>query len=313
MSIRKCIGLFPIVSLLSGCANHPPFGLPLVAEDADRIKTIEVVTWTYPEPLRISRTRYDYGNTAALRTMGSLGNLAAIAMESSANSVYIRSENEAREATKPLLAQVEGMDFREVLRFRLGSSLKKNGRFQITKITENNGKRTEFGSKEYAKNSDADAILFVDAHMEINAADLWFHDQIYYRITSRSGETLVNGMADFKMRLPVNSYSDKLLWWEKNNRYRQAMIHSVYGAAAVINSRILNRSDFISRETNQAALSSFKQPYYATNTEIPISISFCDGELPGSDEYIPDNYIAYEGALGKVDEVFVKCLPEKKD
>jgi hypothetical protein len=298
---------FMLIALLTGCANYPRLGLPLVQEDADRIKTIQVIVMAQQEPLRISRTRYDSSQTVALRTVGGYGGaIAASAMESSANNRYIRSEQETGQITKPLLEQVDGMDYREVLRNQLESALNRNGRFKITQVIGVEDKYGDFGSAKYIQNSDSNAVLFVSATLEMSPG-LGLSNQVHYRLVAKSGEVILNDYMSFSVLPPEPDIQRKIAWWNNANRYRNAVVHSGYAVATLLNDQIFGKNDFISRAE---FLKKFNDPgnpvKWNTTIEPDRQKQVCD-DMPNSDEYVVENYAIRKVMVGAMYDVILKC------
>jgi hypothetical protein len=295
-----------LFTLLTGCASHPYLGLPLVMEDANTIKSVEVVVMTQQEPLQISRTRYDSSQTIALQTVGgAYGAIAANALQISANNQYARAEYDAVQITKPLQAQVEDMDYRETLRTLSESALKKDGRFMITSIVTADQKGNVFGSKKYAKNSDADAVLFIIAYLEMSPG-LILSNTVHYQLVAKTGEIMLNNQMTFTLLPPGQNMREKMVWWNTDNRYRNAVKHSAYAIAALMNNQIFDKNDFITRaallQKNNDLRNSSKQNNVAeTDREKPTPCN----NMPSSDRYVAENYAIQKARAG---EWFIESL-----
>lgn len=293
-----------LLALLAGCVHEPNLGMPLLMEDAERIKTVEVVVIAKREPLQISRMHFDSSQTSALRNVGgALGAIAANAMESNANSQYARTEEEARRITKRLLSQVEGMDYRETLRAHLESALKKDGRFKITKVVSVEEKEVPFGSAKYAQSENADAVLFVSPYLEMTPV-LRLKNDVYYRLVAKSGEVVVNDLMWFFVEPPGSNIEEKMAWWIAKDRYRNVVGHSAYAVAVLLNNQIFNKNEFVTRSTHLQELDEARKSSNGYSVVPTITHPPCT-EIPSSDGYSADSYTIrkimrwgmYDGAL----------------
>jgi len=302
-----------LLVLLAGCATVRRSPVALSADEVAKIKTIEIVVIASRDPITIQRQYHNSSSTIALQNVGGvLGSIAAGAIASSENKGYANIAEQVKAQTQSLRSQVNDIDYRETFINRLQATLKLDGPIHVSKIT---GRDDDFsflrsGYYDYAKRSDADAVLFIytnnafygDAEMDLTQhASTWistkerpvvFDDNTYF----------------YAPQPPYSTVSEKIEWWKQENRYRSAVLHSMSAISLALNQAVFSRSDFLSQKEidlqleklrDRSRTKTFKMPEFKKQRQCK--------SIPSAETFDARNYLVQQHWEGNGFGVTLVC------